>query len=160
MGGAGTRSGFCKVYLPDAGLPVWSVCPSVRSAVCLFGGLHASATTSRPPARLGVPLWPVFWDWGLVFRLAGEGAFRPAARSAFVELGVASAFSFLRAASDAVDLTETANRLGYDAIGIADHNTLAGVVRVHVEARTACVRPVIGARLVLLCGGRRRARPI
>jgi len=46
----------------------------------------------------------------------------------------------------------TANLLGYDAMGIADYNTLAGVVRVHTESEKACVRPLIGSRLVLLCG--------
>jgi len=79
--------------------------------------------------------------------------------SAFVELGLASSFSFLRAASDAVDLTATANVLGYDAVGIADHNTLAGVVRVHTEAQKAKVRPLIGSRLVLLCGTQLLAYP-
>ena len=72
--------------------------------------------------------------------------------SAYVEFGMASCFSFLRAASDAVDLTATANFLGYDRIGVADRNTLAGVVRIHTEAKKACVHPLIGARLVLLCG--------
>ena len=72
--------------------------------------------------------------------------------SPYVELGLASCFSFLRAASDAVDLTATANLLGYDAMGIADRNTLAGVVRVHSEAAKAKIRPIIGARLVLMCG--------
>ena len=71
--------------------------------------------------------------------------------SAFVELGLASCFSFLRASSDAVDLTTTANLLGYDAMGIADHNTLAGVVRIYAEAKKAKVRPLIGARLILMC---------
>ncbi len=79
--------------------------------------------------------------------------------SAFVELGLASCFSFLRASSDAVDLTATANVLGYDAVGIADHNTLAGVVRVHTEAKKACVRPLIGCRLVLMCGTQLLAYP-
>ncbi len=78
---------------------------------------------------------------------------------AYVEFGMASCFSFLRAASDAVDLTVTANRLGYDKIGIADHNTLAGVVRIHTEAQKACVHPLIGARLVLLCGTELLAYP-
>lgn len=72
--------------------------------------------------------------------------------SPYVELGVASCFSFLRAASDAVDLTATANLLGYDAMGIADRNTLAGVVRVYSEASKAKIRPIVGARLVLMCG--------
>jgi error-prone DNA polymerase len=79
--------------------------------------------------------------------------------SAFVELGLASCFSFLRASSDAVDLTATANLLGYDAVGIADHNTLAGVVRVHTEAKKAKVRPLIGVRLVLMCGTQLLAYP-
>jgi error-prone DNA polymerase len=77
----------------------------------------------------------------------------------YVELGLASCFSFLRAASDAVDLTATANIIGYDAMGIADHNTLAGVVRVHTEARKAKLRPLIGARLVLMCGTELLAYP-
>ena len=68
-------------------------------------------------------------------------------RAAFVELGVASCFSFLRGASDAVDLVMQARALGYDAIGIADANSLAGVVRIHTEAATLKLRPVIGCRI-------------
>ncbi|MDT0576765.1 error-prone DNA polymerase [Croceicoccus sp. F390] len=70
--------------------------------------------------------------------------------AAFVELGLVSCFSFLRGASDAVDLVTTAHDLGYDALGIADRNTMAGVVRLHSEARTAKLRPVIGCRLDLV----------
>ena len=69
------------------------------------------------------------------------------ARVPFVELGLASNFSFLRGASDAVDLAATARALGYDALGIADVNTLAGVVRLHGEAETLKLRPVIGCRI-------------
>ena len=68
-------------------------------------------------------------------------------RSPFVELGLVSCFSFLRGASDAVDLVMTARALGYDAIGIADANSFAGIVRVHTEAATLKLRPVIGARI-------------
>jgi len=68
-------------------------------------------------------------------------------RASFVELGLASCFSFLRGASDAVDLVSTAYNLGYDAIGIADANSMAGVVRVHSEAQTLKLKPVIGARI-------------
>ena len=50
------------------------------------------------------------------------------ARAPFVELGLVSCFSFLRGASDAVDLVTTARAHGYDAIGIADANSMAGVV--------------------------------
>ncbi|WP_057882817.1 error-prone DNA polymerase [Tsuneonella troitsensis] len=68
-------------------------------------------------------------------------------RAAFVELGLVSNFSFLRGASDAVDLVLTAHALGYDAMGIADVNSMAGVVRVHTEAKTLKMQPVIGCRL-------------
>src|SRR3712207_6184160 len=84
--------------------------------------------------------------------LAEENDFAPNPRAPFVELGLATCFSFLRGASDAVDLVTTAWSLGYDAIGVADRNTLAGVVRVHAEAKVARMRPVIGCRLVLLTG--------
>jgi len=80
------------------------------------------------------------------------GDFTPNPRAGYVELGLASPFSFLRAASDAVDLAQAAHDLGYDAIGIADLNTMAGVVRLHTEARKACLRPVIGCRLRLISG--------
>ena len=68
-------------------------------------------------------------------------------RAPFVELGLASCFSFLRGASDAVDLALTARALGYDALGIADANSMAGVVRMHSEAKTLKLRPVIGCRI-------------
>ncbi len=68
-------------------------------------------------------------------------------RAPFVELGLLSCFSFLRGASDAVDLAMTARMLGYDAIGIADANSMAGVVRIHSEATTLKLRPVIGTRI-------------
>ncbi|MDQ0565024.1 DNA polymerase III subunit alpha [Erythrobacter citreus] len=68
-------------------------------------------------------------------------------RSPFVELGLVSCFSFLRGASDAVDLVLQARALGYDAIGIADANTMAGVVRIHAEAKTLKLKPLIGCRI-------------
>lgn len=71
----------------------------------------------------------------------------PPPRASFVELGLVSCFSFLRGASDAVDLVTTARMLGYDAIGIADANSFAGVVRIHTEASTLKLRPVIGCRI-------------
>src|SRR5690349_7285041 len=73
----------------------------------------------------------------------------PTTPSPFVELGVASPFSFLRGASDAIELVLTALPLGYDAIGIADRNTLAGVVRMHSACAGAGIRPLIGCRLDL-----------
>lgn len=71
----------------------------------------------------------------------------PPPRAPFVELGLVSCFSFLRGASDAVDLVTTARALGYDAIGIADANTMAGVVRIHAEAKALGLTPVIGCRI-------------
>ncbi|KPQ27660.1 MAG: error-prone DNA polymerase, partial [Porphyrobacter sp. HL-46] len=68
-------------------------------------------------------------------------------RAPFVELGLVSCFSFLRGASDAVDLALAAHALGYDALGIADVNSMAGVVRLHTEAKTLKLKPVIGCRI-------------
>ncbi|MEP5938298.1 MAG: error-prone DNA polymerase [Erythrobacter sp.] len=70
----------------------------------------------------------------------------------FVELGVTSCFSFLRGASEATDLVLTALSQGHHALGIADHNTMAGVVRLHSEAKTAQIRPVIGCRIAVMEG--------
>ena len=69
--------------------------------------------------------------------------------SPYVELGVTSPFSFLRGASDAIELATTALSHGYDAIGITDRNTLAGVVRMHSACTAAGLRPLIGCRLDL-----------
>ena len=84
-------------------------------------------------------------------QLTGDD-FRPNTPTAFVELGVTSCFSFLHGASDAVDLSRTASQLGYHALGIADLNTMAGIVRLHAAARKACLRPIIGCRLKLITG--------
>jgi error-prone DNA polymerase len=69
--------------------------------------------------------------------------------SLYVELGVTSPFSFLRGASDAIELVLAALELGMDSIGIADRNTLAGVVRMHSAAKEAGLKPLIGCRLDL-----------
>ncbi|MEC7162211.1 MAG: PHP domain-containing protein, partial [Pseudomonadota bacterium] len=71
----------------------------------------------------------------------------PPTRAPYVELGILSCFSFLRGASDAVDLALQARALGYDAIGIADANTMAGVVRLHTESKTLKLKPLIGCRI-------------
>ena len=74
------------------------------------------------------------------------------AASPFVELGITSPFSFLRGASEAVDLVAAASAMGYDALGIADVNTMAGVVRLHTAALKAQIRPIIGCRIALMTG--------
>jgi len=73
----------------------------------------------------------------------------PTTPSPYVELGVTSPFSFLRGASDANELVPSALLLGYDSIGIADRNTLAGVVRMHAACTAVGMRPLIGCRLDL-----------
>ncbi|MBA3511868.1 error-prone DNA polymerase [Sphingomonas sp.] len=82
-------------------------------------------------------------------KLVRDGPVEPIAPAPFVELGVTSPFSFLRGASDAIELVLKALELGMDSIGIADRNSLAGVVRMHSAARAAGVKPLIGCRLDL-----------
>jgi error-prone DNA polymerase len=65
---------------------------------------------------------------------------RPQAKSAapppsYAELAVTSNFSFLRGASSPEDLVKAAGILGHAGMGIADRNSVAGVVRVHVAAK-------------------------
>jgi error-prone DNA polymerase len=105
-----------------------------------------------------VPDGPLTPDRRTLARLSDE-EFAPNPRCEFVELGVTSCFSFLRGASDAVDLVLTARSLGYDSIGIADLNTLAGVVRIHVEATTAKLTPLIGCRIETVEGWQFLAYP-
>ncbi len=70
-------------------------------------------------------------------------------RAAFVELGVTSPFSFLRGASDAIDLALTAFHLGHDSLGIADPHTLGGVLRMFSACNGARPQPLTGCRLDL-----------
>jgi len=66
---------------------------------------------------------------------------------AYAELQCLSAFSFLRGASHAEELAGTAAMLGHAALGIADINTVAGVVRAHEAAKRAGLRLLVGSRL-------------
>ncbi|MCO6184816.1 error-prone DNA polymerase [Rhizobium sp. L1K21] len=68
--------------------------------------------------------------------------------SAFAEIGARSNFSFLQGASDPEDMVETASKLGLAAIGLADRNTVAGVVRAHQAAKVAGLKFHPGSRLV------------
>ena len=91
-------------------------------------------------------------------RLVLEGDPNP--QAPFVELGVTTPFSFLRGASDAIELAKRAHDLGFDAIGVADRNTLAGVVRIHSAATDVKMRPLIGCRLDLMDAPSLLAYPI
>ena len=71
----------------------------------------------------------------------------------FAELSAMTNFSFLRGASHPEEMVARAAELGLTGLGIADRNTLAGVVRAHVFAREnraamEGMRVVSGARLV------------
>ena len=78
--------------------------------------------------------------------------------TAFAEIGVTTNFSFLRGASHPKEFVAQAAVYGYAAIGIADRNTLAGVVRAfraHEELKgqtDALPKLLIGARLVFVDG--------
>ena len=82
----------------------------------------------------------------------------------FAELIAATSYSFLRGASHPADMVGQAIALGHKGIGIADRNTVAGVVRAYVALRDARAkaeaeglgaidfRLVVGARLVFADG--------
>ncbi len=73
-------------------------------------------------------------------------------RMDYAELDAITNFSFLRGGSHADELVAQAKALGIAALGIADHNTLAGVVRAHVAAKELGLRLLVGARLDLADG--------
>ena len=71
----------------------------------------------------------------------------------FAEPIAATAFSFLRGASQPAEMVARAQALGMKGIGIVDRNTVAGVVRAHVAwkelgAVGSGFRLIVGARLV------------
>ena len=75
----------------------------------------------------------------------------------YAEIAVTSNFSFLRGASRPEELVTTAYGYAYEAIGIADRNTLAGVVRAYAafkDPRMTGRKPkfLVGARLVFADG--------
>src|SRR5258707_12868459 len=76
--------------------------------------------------------------------------------SRYAEIGITTNFSFLRGGSHPQDYVNEASELRLPVIGIADHNTLAGVVRAYVELENPRVefRPksLVGSRLVLRDG--------
>src|SRR4051794_28989645 len=74
----------------------------------------------------------------------------------YAEIGITTNFSFLRGGSDPRAYVHQASELGIPAIGIADHNTLAGVVRAYKELENPEVthkpKLLIGTRLVFIDG--------
>ena len=91
--------------------------------------------------------------------------------TAYAELAVTTNYSFLRGASHPQEMVATADELGYAAIGIADRNSFAGVVRAYGEwkkrekerqeakeaksldaRRATTVKLLVGTRLVTIDG--------
>ena len=78
----------------------------------------------------------------------------------FAELAATTNFSFLEGASHPHEMVATALALGHTGIGIADRNTVAGVVRAHVALREAVAaaeapidfKLIVGTRLVFVDG--------
>ncbi|MGH6892574.1 MAG: PHP domain-containing protein, partial [Dongiaceae bacterium] len=66
-----------------------------------------------------------------------------------VELQITTNFSFLQGASHPRELAAQAAALGYEAIGVTDRNTLAGIVRTYDGCNLAKIRLVVGCRLDL-----------
>jgi error-prone DNA polymerase len=67
--------------------------------------------------------------------------------TAYAELHATTNFSFLRGASHPGELAQEAKALGMAAIGVTDHNTLAGVVRAWSKGREIGQRVLTGACL-------------
>lgn len=72
----------------------------------------------------------------------------------YAEIGITTNFSFLRGGSQPQEYVHQASELRIPVIGIADRNTLAGVVRAYSELRNPDVihksKLLIGARLVFI----------
>ena len=74
----------------------------------------------------------------------------------YAEIGITTNFSFLRGGSDPRAYVHQAGELRLPVIGIADHNTLAGVVRAYKELDNPEVthkpKLLIGSRIVFMDG--------
>src|SRR4030088_3754170 len=74
----------------------------------------------------------------------------------YAEIGITTNFSFLRGGSHPQDYVHEASKLRLPVIGIADHNTLAGVVRAYKELDNSELtyksKLLIGSRLVFMEG--------
>ena len=71
---------------------------------------------------------------------------------AYAELHCLSSFSFLRGASQPVELAERAEALGYAALALTDECSVAGVVRAHAALKGRRTRLIVGTELHLDCG--------
>ena len=67
--------------------------------------------------------------------------------SPYAELQCVTNFSFLRGGSHPAELVEQAKAQGLNALGIADINSVAGVVRAHAAAKKEGLKLLVGARI-------------
>src|SRR5665213_1884840 len=109
-------------------------CPDARLFPRCLQGRRAPVDLSRGP----------LWRSGPAALVRA----RPLRVTGYAELAVTSNFSFLRGASHPEEFTLQAAALGLAGIGIADRNSVAGVVRAHSIAKVHGVRLAVGARLV------------
>jgi error-prone DNA polymerase len=72
---------------------------------------------------------------------------RPA--TSYLELHASSAYSFLRAGSSVEALVARAAELGMSTLALADHMTLAGVVRFQAACAAQGIRPIVGCELTV-----------
>ena len=70
----------------------------------------------------------------------------------YIELQATSHFSFLRGVSSPEELHAAAAMLGIPAVGLADRNTVGGLVRALDGQKATGVRSIVGCRLDLVCG--------
>ncbi|HEX3390970.1 MAG TPA: error-prone DNA polymerase [Solirubrobacteraceae bacterium] len=70
----------------------------------------------------------------------------------YVELHCHSAYSFLDGASLPEELVHRAVALGYGALGLTDHDSLAGAMEFAMSARDTALRPIFGAEVTVTIG--------
>src|SRR5262245_37633170 len=88
--------------------------------------------------------WPVS---RVVRELPRDSAISPPGR--YVELHCHSAFSLREGASLPEDLVWQAKKLGYRALAITDHDSLAGAMQFATAAKAEGLQAIIGAEITL-----------
>src|ERR1700754_5165163 len=113
----------------------------------------------RRPALLGLSRWALRQRGRRRRRQTGSSSMVHARTvcmmtPAYAEIGITTNFSFLRGGSHPEDYVRQASDLRIPVIGLADHNTLAGVVRAYKELGNPKViykpKLLIGSRLVFM----------
>jgi error-prone DNA polymerase len=72
----------------------------------------------------------------------------------YVELHCHSAYSFLDGTSLPQELLDRAGQLGYHALALTDHDSLAGAMEFAIGACDSPVRPIFGAEVTIRAGDR------